>query len=46
MDAAARIGRNPAVSTRLSLIVEDELADAGWDGRTRLARPNYQAQRG
>ena len=43
MDAAAKIGRNPA-SKRQS--VENEQADAGRDGRTRLARPNSQAQTG
>ncbi|CAM9349455.1 unnamed protein product, partial [Ascophyllum nodosum] len=29
---------------RFSLSVENEQADAGRDGRTRLARPNYQAR--
>ena len=43
MDAAAKIERNP-VSTRFSLSVENELADARRDGQTRLARPNSQAR--
>ena len=38
MDAAAEVGRNP-VSTRFSLSMEKEQADAGRDCRTRLARP-------
>ena len=29
-----------------SLSVEDEKDDAGRDGRTRLARPTYQARTG
>ena len=33
-------------STRFSLSVENEQAGAGRDGRTRLARPNYQARTG
>ena len=45
MDAAAEIGRNP-VNTRFSLNVENEQADAGWDGRTLLARPNSQTPTG
>ena len=43
MDVAAEIGRNPVSSTRFSLSVENEQAEAGWDGRTRFARPNSQA---
>ena len=46
MDATAEIGRIPCVSTRFSLSVENEQADAGRDGRTRLARPNSQARTG
>ena len=34
------------VGTRFSLSVENEQADAGRDGRTRLARPNSQARTG
>ena len=34
------------VSTRFSLSVENEQADPGRDGRTRLARPNSQARTG
>ena len=45
MDAAAEIGRNP-VSTRFSLSMENEQADTGRGGRTRLARPNAQARTG
>ena len=42
MDAAAvDIGRNPVrVSTRFRLSVENEQADAGRDGRTRLSGAN------
>ena len=46
MDAIAEIGRgerSPWVSTRSSLGVENELADAGRGGRTRLERPNSWA---
>ena len=43
MDAAAGIGRNP-VSTRFSLRMDNERADAERDGRTRLARSNSQAR--
>ena len=37
---------NPCLSTRFSLSVENEQADAGRDGRTRLTRPNSQARTG
>ena len=37
-------GGLPQVSTRFSLSVENELADAGRDGRTRYARPNSQVR--
>ena len=41
MDAAAEIGTNlVSLSTRFSLSMENEQADAERDGRTRLARPN------
>ena len=46
-DAAAESGRNPVIKhqpIRFSLTVENERADAGRDGRTRLARPNSQAR--
>ena len=50
MDAAVEIGGNPVVSKhqpiRFSPSVENEQADAGRDGRTRLARPNSQARTG
>ena len=49
MDAAAEIGRFPVSKhqLRFSLIAENERADAGRDdSRTRLARPNSQAQTG
>ena len=39
-------GGIPWVSTRFSLSVEKERADAGQDVRTPLARPNTQAQTG
>ena len=38
--------RNPRVSTRFSLGVENEPAGAGRDGGTCLARPNSQARTG
>ena len=34
------------MSTRFSLSMENEQADAGWDGRIRLGRTNSQAQTG
>ena len=44
MDAAAEIGRNfVSKHQRFSLSVENEQADVGRDGRTRLARLNSQA---
>ena len=46
MDAAAEIGGNPVSSTIFSLSMENKQADAGRDGRTRLARPNSQARTG
>ena len=46
MGAATEIGRNPVVSTRLSLSMKNEQADTGRDCRTRLARPNSQARIG
>ena len=45
MDAAAKIGRNPVSKHQIQLEYGDEKADAGRDCRTRLARPNSQAQR-
>ena len=44
--AVAESGRNPVSKhqpIRLSLSVENKRADAGRDGRTRLARPISQA---
>ena len=41
-----KAGEFPSVSTRFSLRVENEQDDAGRDGRTCLARPNYQARTG
>ena len=46
MDAAAEIGRNPVSKLQIQLEYEDEQANAGRDGRTRLARPNSQARTG
>ena len=37
---------NPRVSTRFSLSVENEQADAGQDGRTCLARSKSQTRTG
>ena len=44
MDAAAEIGRNPVCKHQIQPEYGDEKADAGRDGRTRLARPNSQAR--
>ena len=44
MDAAAEIGRNPVCRHEIQPEYGDEQADAGRDCRTRLARPNSQAQ--
>ena len=41
-----KAGGIPWVSTIFSLSLENEQADAGPDGRTRLARPNSQARTG
>ena len=38
--------RTPRVITRFSPNVENERADVGRDGRTRLASPNSQARTG
>ena len=46
MDAAAEIGRNPVSKHQVQTEYGDEQADAEWDGRTRLARPNSQARTG
>ena len=40
MDAAAELGRNPVSKHQIRPEYGDEQADAGRDGRTRLARPN------
>ena len=45
MDAAAvGLGRNPVIKHQIQPEYEDEQADAGRDGRLRLARPNSQAR--
>ena len=41
VDAVAESGRNPVSKHQI-----DDRADAGRDGRTRIARPNYQAGTG
>ena len=46
MGAAGESGGIPRVSIRFSLSVENEQADARWDGRTYLARTNSQARTG
>ena len=46
MDAAAELGRNPVSKHQIQPHYEDEQADAGRDGCTRLARPNAQARTG
>ena len=42
MEAAAEVGRNSARKYLVQPEYGDEQADAGWDCRTRLARPNPQ----
>ena len=44
MDAAAELGRNPVSKHQIQPEYGDELADAGRDCQTRLARPNSQAR--
>ena len=45
MDAAVELGRNPVVSKhQIQLEYGDELAEAGWVCRARLARINSQAR--
>ena len=47
VDAVAESGRNPVSKhqpIRFTPSVENERANVGWDGRTRLARPNFQAR--
>ena len=45
MDAAAELGRNPVNKHQIQPEYgNDEQADAGRDGLTRLARPNSQAR--
>ena len=44
MDAAAELGRNPVSKHQIQPEYGDEQADAGWDCRNRLARPNSQAR--
>ena len=46
MDAAAELGRNPVSKHQIQPDFGDEQADAGRDGRIRLARPNSQARTG
>ena len=44
--APRKSGEIPCVSTRFSLSVDNEQADAGQDSRTRLTRPNSQTRKG
>ena len=44
MDAAAELGRNPVSKHQIQPEYRDEQADAGRDGRNRLARPKSQAR--
>ena len=46
MKPSQKAGEITRVSIRSGLNVENEQADAGRDGRTRLAGPNSQAQTG
>ena len=45
MDDAAELGRNPVSKHQIHPECGEQ-ADAGRDGRTRLARPNSQARTG
>ena len=45
IDTDAEIGRNPLSKHQIQP-GENEQADARRDGRTRLARPNFQARTG
>ena len=44
MDAAAELGRSSVSKHQIQPGYGDKQADAGRDGRTRLARPNSQAR--
>ena len=44
MDTAAELGRNPVSKHQIQPAYGDEQADAGWECRTRLTRPNSQAR--
>ena len=44
MDTATELGRNPLKEHQIDPGYGDEQADTGRDSRTRLARPNSQAQ--
>ena len=47
MNSVAESGqkeRNLGVSIRVNLGVENKRADAGWDSRTYLAKPNSQVR--
>ena len=46
MEAATELGRNPVSKHEIQPEYGVEQADAGRDCRTRLARPNSQAQTG
>ena len=46
MDTTAELGRNPVSKHQIQTENGDEQADAGRDCRTRLAKPNSQAQMG
>ena len=46
MDVAAELGKNPVSKHQIHPEYGDEQADAGRDGRTRLAKPNSQARTG
>ena len=46
MDAAVKIVGIPKVSIMFSLSIENEQAEVGRDGQTRLTRPDFQARKG
>ena len=46
MDAAADLGRSPVSKHQIQPEYGDEQVDAGLDCRTRLVRPDSQAQMG
>ena len=46
MDAVKKSGSNPVSKHQIQPSMENEQDDAGRDGQTCLAKPNYQARTG